>query len=154
MWTPDGDIVFVSDREATGASWTQLYRMEANGTGLVRLTSRVGGSFFAAPEIGPANAKPIALDSPTIVGTFQQGKYVVASPVAWAGGTPFTVARQWHRCNTAGSSCSAIAGATDLFYGVTALDLGGTLRYTETASELEGGVRLRTSACRAAYAPR
>ena len=105
VWTPDGDIVFVSDREATVSSWTQLYRMEANGTGLVRLTSRVGGSSFAAPEIGPANAKPIALDSPTIVGTFQQGKYVVASPVAWAGGAPFTVARQWHRCNAAGASC-------------------------------------------------
>jgi hypothetical protein len=75
-----------------------------------------------------ANGSP-----PTIVGTPQQGRTVSVNVGAWTG-APSSFAYAWSRCDSSGSSCAPIAGATASMYAVTAADSGATLRVAVTGS--------------------
>lgn len=56
-----------------------------------------------------------------------------------------TFAYQWQHCDAAGANCADIAGATAQTYGVTAADVGTTLRVVVKASN-RFGVATATSA--------
>src|SRR6202035_5763456 len=47
-------------------------------------------------------------------------------------------AYQWTRCNTDGTGCSSISGATGQSYGVGQVDLGNALRVNVTATNANG----------------
>ena len=87
----------------------------------------------ARTAVAPSNASP-----PTVSGTAQIGQSLTASSGSWNGDTPMTFTYAWERCDTAGSNCAAIAGATSNVYSVAAADGGHTLRVAVTAHNASG----------------
>jgi peptidoglycan/xylan/chitin deacetylase (PgdA/CDA1 family) len=103
-----------------------------NDGGSSSSTSNQTSLVTAAPVIAPANSTP-----PTISGLAQEGQTLTASDGSWSGSAP-TYSYQWRSCNTAGNSCSSIAGATDATYTAVNADIGTTLRVVVTATNSAG----------------
>jgi hypothetical protein len=87
----------------------------------------------ARSTVAPSNVSP-----PTVSGTAQIGQALTASSGSWAGDNPITFTYAWERCDTAGSNCAAIAGATASVYSGVAADAGHTLRTAVTAHNSSG----------------
>ena len=88
---------------------------------------------------------PAATAAPTLSGTARDTQTLSSTQGTWSGTPTLTFSRQWLRCDAAGSSCSAIAGATGASYALVAADVGATLRLRVTASNA-GGVTQADSA--------
>jgi hypothetical protein len=73
---------------------------------------------------------------------------LTASPGAWNGTQPIAFAYRWQRCNSAGASCTTIAGATASTYTTTSADVNASLRVAVTASN-SAGTATATSAATA-----
>ena len=98
-------------------------------------TNPAGSATSSSTGTSPVSpSAPSNTSSPTIVGAAQNGSTLTADEGAWSATPPLAYAYQWRRCDTAGTNCSAIAGATSKTYGVTDTDLGSTLRVAVTAS--------------------
>jgi hypothetical protein len=80
---------------------------------------------------------PSNLSAPTLSGTVQQGQALSESHGSWTS-SPTSFAYQWQDCDSSGTSCTAITGATGQTYTLTAGDLGHTLRVTESATNAGG----------------
>ncbi len=80
----------------------------------------------------PRNVSP-----PTITGTAQQGTTLTEHHGTW-NNLPTAYSYQWLRCNSSGTSCNAIGGATNQTYSPVAEDVGHRLRVEETASNIGG----------------
>jgi inosine-uridine nucleoside N-ribohydrolase len=80
----------------------------------------------------PTNSAP-----PSISGSAAQGHLLAESHGIWSS-SPTGFVYQWERCNSAGSSCHAIAGATGRGYTLAAADVGSTIRVIETAGNSAG----------------
>jgi hypothetical protein len=93
--------------------------------------SPVGLDAFAIPG-APTNVSP-----PSVSGVEEIGHTLKESPGSWGGGTT-SVSLQWERCNSLGSGCAAISGASNSAYTLTAADVGATIRVQETASNGAG----------------
>src|SRR5207244_9180702 len=78
---------------------------------------------------------------PTVSGTTRDGRSLTASNGTWDGSTPMAFSDQWSRCDTSGSNCTSIAGATGSTYVLTSNDVGATVRVDVTADNgaLPGG---------------
>jgi hypothetical protein len=87
-----------------------------------------------------ANSAP-----PTIVGTAQEGQVLTATRGDWRG-APSGVTYQWSRCDAAGATCAAIAGATAQTYVVAAGDRGAALKVTVTAANTVSSVSALSAA--------
>jgi hypothetical protein len=107
------------------------------------LTVPVGG---ASPPLPPVSA-PVNTAPPVISGTPESGQALTASTGAWSS-SPTAYAYQWRRCDSAGASCAALAGATAQTYPVGSADVGSTLQVAVTASN-SGGSATATSAATA-----
>jgi hypothetical protein len=70
---------------------------------------------------------------PTVTGVVTPAQTLTASPGDWSG-APGTYAYQWSRCDSTGTTCADIAGATAATYVVAAEDSGSLLRATVVAS--------------------
>jgi len=100
----------------------------------------VASAVFALALAAPGSAAAATLTStspPAISGTAQQGQTLTESHGTYQNaGTPVTpqsYAYQWQRCNGNASSCTAITGATNQTYTLTAADVGQRIRVLETA---------------------
>lgn len=128
---------------------TVLYALEAKAgvaVGFIAATTVVNAltlsqrftlAFIAGRTVvaTPRLALPIAnVVAPTMSGSFAQGGTVTASTGVWTGSLPLTYTYQWQRCNSGGTSCVDIAGATSSSYLVIAADVAGTLKVRVTAS--------------------
>jgi len=87
-----------------------------------------------------------------VSGTLEDGKSITATTGSWTGSAPISYAAQWRRCDSTGSSCVDIAGATAFTYGLTSADVGSALRVVVTATN-DGGSSTATSAATAVVAP-
>jgi hypothetical protein len=87
----------------------------------------------------PANTLP-----PSIEGTAREGEVLNANPGTWTGTGPVTFAYQWLRCDANGGACAGISGANARTYGVTAADVGRSLRVRVTARNAGGSRSLDT----------
>jgi hypothetical protein len=87
----------------------------------------------ARSTVAPSNVSP-----PTVSGTAQIGQALTATSGSWTGDNPITFTYAWERCDTAGSNCAAIAGASGNVYAVAAADGGHTLRAAVTAHNASG----------------
>ena len=99
---------------------------------------------------------PSNVTAPTISGTAQIGQALTATSGSWNGDTPITFTYAWERCDTAGSNCAAISGATGNPYSVVVADGGHTLRVAVTAHNASGTATAQstqTSTVKAATAP-
>ena len=82
-------------------------------------------------------AVPVITKLPTITGIAQQGEKLTEHNGEWTN-SPTGFAYQWQQCNSSGTGCTTIAGATAQTYTPVVGDVGHTIRVQETASN-EGG---------------
>jgi hypothetical protein len=81
-------------------------------------------SSAASARLRPANLRrspQVNTSLPSISGTPVQGQILSASTGGWSGPAA-TYTEQWMRCDSGGSSCLAIVGATTLKYTLVAAD--------------------------------
>jgi hypothetical protein len=91
-------------------------------------------SIDSSTSFPPANTV-----APVISGTAQQGATLTTDNGTWTSSTPITsYTYQWRRCDTSGTTCSDIAGATGQSYVATFADVGTTLKVAVTATNSAG----------------
>ena len=86
---------------------------------------------------GPLPSPPVASAPPAITGTTTAGQQLTAAHGTWTN-SPTSYTETWQRCDSAGSACLAIPGASGQTYTLTASDVGHTLRVSEVAVGLGG----------------
>jgi hypothetical protein len=75
---------------------------------------------------------PISVSPPSITGTAQVARPLVASSGSWAN-RPTAYGYRWSRCDSTGVACVTIPGAATATYTVASNDTGSTLRVAVTA---------------------
>ena len=110
-----------------------------NSGGSTSATSSQSNVVASQPPTAPSNT-----GLPTITGTTTQGQTLSASNGTWDG-SPTGYNYQWKDCDSSGSNCGNIAGATSSSYPLTSGDVGQTLRAVVTATNA-GGATPATSA--------
>jgi Hypothetical glycosyl hydrolase family 15 len=93
---------------------------------------------------------PVEISPPAISGTARQGQTLSEVHGSWTN-EPTGYAYQWLQCDSLGSGCLPIAGATSQTYVPVAADVGHALKVEETATNA-GGSGSATSAATAAVA--
>jgi hypothetical protein len=111
---------------------------------------RVGDAFLGVP-VAEASA-PANTSLPLISGTATQGQTLTETNGTWSN-SPTSFSYRWEDCDTSGSACSAIAGATAQTYALAAADVGSTIRVVETASNAAGAGSPASSAQTAVVVP-
>jgi len=124
-------------------------RVVVTGTNSSGSTSATSG---ATGVVQPAPTPPVNTTPPAISGTAQQGQTLTGDPGSWSGTAPISYAYQWQRCDSGGSACAAITGATAQTYGLAAADVTFTIRVAVTASNA-GGASTASSAPTGAVLP-
>jgi hypothetical protein len=122
----------------------QTYTLTAGDVGsTIRAveTASNGNGDGSPAESGPTQAvawqQPASTSPPTIAGTPTVGQTLTETHGTWAN-APTGYTYQWDDCDSAGSSCSPIAGASIQTYKLAATDVGHTVRVQETASNPGG----------------
>ncbi len=94
-------------------------------------------SIYATYSTAGPSSPPGNVTKPNISGTAEVGQTLTASNGEWTE-NPTSFAYQWQRCNSGGTSCAAISGATEKTYKAATADVGSTLRVAVTASNAAG----------------
>ena len=126
---------------ATGAAYTLVGADVGHALRVVVTAANAAGSASAtsAPTATVIPVPPASNAAPVISGTARDGQAMtVSSEGGWTGTQPIAFAHQWRRCNSAGTDCSDIAGATGTTYVLTSADVGFTVRARVTASNAGG----------------
>jgi hypothetical protein len=100
----------------------------------------------------PPPPVPSALTPPLIAGGTNQGQTLTESHGSWSNG-PTGYSYQWEDCDSNGNNCSPVAGATAQTYLLSAIDVGSTIRVTETARNATGLGSPASSVATAAVGP-
>jgi DNA-binding beta-propeller fold protein YncE len=114
----------------TSSAGTHFYAVTATSQDGAHKTVVI--SYTVQATTVPSNTAP-----PTITGTARRGETLTEHHGAWTG-SPTGYGYQWMRCDSGGSSCSNISGATDQTYVLTQDDVGHTIRVAETATNAGG----------------
>ena len=114
-----------------------------------------GGSFDSLSyslyaTLGTPPSAPANTVLPAISGTATQGQVLSSTTGTWSN-SPTGFAYQWRRCDSGGTGCADIAGATNSTYTLVAADVSGTVRVVVTATNA-GGSAAATSTQTAAVA--
>jgi Bacterial Ig domain/Ig domain of plant-specific actin-binding protein/Glycosyl hydrolase family 26 len=123
----------------------------ANGSHTLSATAypTTGGPIKARVTITVQNAgaasAPSATAPPSVSGLAQVGQNLNSSSGSWTGTSPIVYAYQWLRCDSSGSSCANIAGATAQSYSPAAADVGSTLRSQVAATNSVGSTTSESS---------
>jgi sugar lactone lactonase YvrE len=105
-------------------------------------TNSAGGSTANSAQtavIAPLAPSNTAL--PTISGEAESGQLLSVSTGTWKGTPPFSYTYQWQKCNSSGSGCANITGATASSYRILNSQVGDTLRAVVTASNSAGSAK-------------
>ena len=132
-----------ADINGANSKTYQLTPADAGNRIRVRVTATNGdGSTKATSDptavVQTAGAAPANTAKPTISGSASVSSTLTANKGTWTGSQPISYAYQWQRCDTSGSNCTDISGATGMSYNVVPGDVGHTLRVTETAHNSKG----------------
>jgi len=95
------------------------------------------GSPIGLAAFSPTTGSPANTSLPSVSGTPQTGQTLAETPGTWTDG-PTSFGYQWEDCNSSGSGCVPIQGATAQEYMLTASDGGSTIRVAETVSNAVG----------------
>ena len=95
-------------------------------------------SNLTAAVVAKTRARRSTRRLPLISGSLLVGHTLQASTGTWTGLATNGFGYQWSRCNTNGTSCASISGATGQSYGVGQVDLGNALRVSVTATNSTG----------------
>jgi hypothetical protein len=95
------------------------------------------GSFGSATATSAQTATVVSLpptstSAPSITGTPKAGQTLTGHVGTWSGTPPLNFAQKWQRCNSSGGACVDIA--TGLTYQLTNNEIGGTVRFVDTAT--------------------
>jgi hypothetical protein len=139
------DAAGASCETIAGAAGATYRAASADLGGTVRVVvtaSNPGGSASATsaptlPVQEGALLPPVSTALPTISGTTQVGQTLTASTGTWSG-SPTSYLFQWHRCDSSGVTCVAIAGATATSYALVSRDADGRMRVSVTAANAVG----------------
>ena len=112
--------------------WRATLRVVVTATNAGGSTAATSQQTASVSGIPPSNT---AL--PSIVGTAQPGQTLTASTGSWTG-SPTSFAYRWRDCDSGGSNCVDIAGATGPTYALKASDVASTLRVVVTATNAGG----------------
>jgi len=97
-------------------------------------------------------AAPVNVAKPTVSGTPQQGSTLTAQPGTWSGVQPITYAYQWQRCDSSGSNCGAVPGATTKTISLGSDDVNKRMRVKVTATNSKGSASAASNATSAVQA--
>ncbi len=133
---------------STTGSLTGTFGNAPNGSDVVTVcvpderwySYRINYNTASSPETVTATALPAVPtfgEAPTIAGPATEGQTLTAGHGYWTN-NPTSYSDEWQRCNSGGTNCQPISGATAQSYPVTAADVGSTIRVQETASNSEG----------------
>lgn len=133
---------------ATAKTYTAV-AADAGHTLRVTVTAKnAGGSTpatSAQSAVVSSASAPSNSAAPTVSGTPQVGSTLTAAEGTW-GNNPTSFAYAWLRCDTYGSGCTAISGASNPGYTVTSADVGKTLRVAVTAGNASGSTTATSAA--------
>lgn len=113
---------------------------------VVSAANSVGHSSSSSGQTSTIQGGPILTEQPTLLGTIRLGQTIYLSTGGWLGSDPITFTYRWQRCNTTGTACQDIPGATNQSYQPGLADIGSTLRGVITATNPLGVVSQLTSA--------
>jgi hypothetical protein len=141
---------------ATGTSYS-LSAIDVEHTLRVVVTAtNAGGSASATSAasavISAPTPPPTNSALPGISGTTVEGETLSASKGTWTG-SPTSYTYQWQDCNSSGSSCAAISGATSSSHELSSSDVGHTLRVVVTATNAGGSTPATSTASAVIAAP-
>ncbi len=80
---------------------------------------------------------PTSTSPPMVTGTPRQGEALTVHNGTWTG-TPTTYSHHWEDCDSAGTNCMTIAGATGATYQLTSADVGSRIEVVEAVSSADG----------------
>ena len=87
--------------------------------------------------LAPPPVPPVNVLAPTISGSTVAGQILAATDGTWLNSpSPFTYT--WEDCDSSGTNCSAISGATGSDYALTSSDVGYTIRAVVTGLNSAG----------------
>ena len=95
------------------------------------------GVVAAFSAVAASAAAPQSTSSPTIDGKFQVGETLTTDNGQWSN-SPTSFTYQWQRCNSSGSGCIDIAGATTRTYKLVDADVDHTVKVLVTAVNVDG----------------
>jgi streptogramin lyase len=116
------------------ATWALSYGTIANDSNRGRLLKITQAPTTASPWDGQL---PKPTGSPTIEGTPVVGARLATTDGTWAN-EPGAYAYEWDDCDSTGSSCTPILGATNPNYTVTSSDIGHSIMSVVTAVNAGG----------------
>jgi hypothetical protein len=141
---------------ATGSRYTLGSGDVGHTVRSVVTAGNAGGSSSASSAASAVVTAPVSAPSntavPAVSGTTTQGQAVTTSKGSWSGTSP-SYAYQWQDCNTFGTGCSTISGATSSSYTLQAGDIGDTVRSVVTASNSAGSASASSTPTSAVAAP-
>ncbi len=144
--TVDGQTADLSSDFSKGA-WVS-FPVSVPAGGIVPITvDRLAGNnavlsgIFLGTVVPPANTAV-----PSISGTVRDGQTLSASAGTWEGTEPLSYSYQWQSCNTGGSECTDIEGATGRAYTLDSGDLETTLRVIVTAANSRASAQATSAA--------
>jgi hypothetical protein len=113
----------------------------SNSSGSTSATSAQTGVVAGS---GGGGSAPSNTALPTVTGTAVQGSALSTSSGSWSGSpTSFTYA--WQDCDSTGSNCAGISGATASSYTLVGSDVGHTIRSVVTAQNTSGATPARSA---------
>ena len=115
------------------------------------VTASYGGQSKVAPSnysavVSAVGAAPVNTKKPTISGTPKQGSTLTAAHGTWTGAEPISYAYQWARCDSAGSNCGAIPGATSKTLALGSDDVNKRIKVKVTAKNSLGSASAQSAA--------
>jgi RHS repeat-associated protein len=99
-------------------------------------------------------ASPVDTAPATISGEILTGQTLTASTGTWSALPAASYTYQWQDCNSTGSSCSNISGATSATHTLATGDEGHTLKVIVTATNADGSATSTSQATELGAAPR
>jgi hypothetical protein len=115
----------------------------------VTATNSAGkGSVFSnlTTAVLAKTGSPVNSRLPMVSGFTSVGQTLHASTGVWTGGAVDGFSFQWTRCNSDGSACANVSGATGSSYGVGQADSGMALRVNVTAKNANGSTTATSAA--------
>jgi lysophospholipase L1-like esterase len=124
---------------------TSSYTLNASQIGqkvsaTVTASNSVGTASVSATSAVISAALPQNNQAPAISGVAQENKSLTANNGSWNGTQPITYNYQWMNCNSDGSNCNNINGATNQNYTIQNSDVGKVLCVIVTANNAAGSV--------------
>jgi hypothetical protein len=127
---------------ATSSTYALVYADAGSTLRVVVTATNAYGSTPATSTQYPASGTvqglaPVNTALPIISGTAAVGQTLSTTSGSWDN-SPTGYTYQWRRCDSAGSSCSTISGATSSTYALVLADAGSTIRVAVTATNPYG----------------